>query len=292
MKDRTLARSGGVAILVAAAICLVPSGAMAKGDAHAAAKKNHEAQQDFNIRRNTRTNNHQRTLINKATNAVAAAVDELATQSGRIKHFEDIEPTLLAALTALQNGLTTVGNGLTTVGNGLVSLKTLATSTEYGFGQLVVLVGATPTPEAGSFIETPNVPDDVQQAQTVQAFTAQHTGTLIVSYGVRSTESDGTGAANPAAVCRVWVRNEANDLGQTAANAALGGLPFQPVNTKSTPTSTDPANAGFPFGLKTTGADADVTQNLATSVAVTAGDTYEAGMSCVDTTPSADDPSA
>src|SRR3954447_7703130 len=113
MKDRTLMRGGIAAVLAAAAICLVPSGAMAKGT-HAASRTS-EATQDFNIRRATRVSNHQRAQLAKLTNVVSAAVDSLG---GRIKHFEDIEPTLVAALTALQNGLTTVGNGLTTVGNG------------------------------------------------------------------------------------------------------------------------------------------------------------------------------
>jgi hypothetical protein len=57
-------------------------------------------------------------------------------------------------------------------------------------------------------------------------------------------------------------------------------------------TSTDPANAGFPFGLKTSGADADQTVTFASTVAVAAGDTYTVGLSCVDTTPSSTDPSA
>jgi hypothetical protein len=68
--------------------------------------------------------------------------------------------------------------------------------------------------------------------------------------------------------------------------------PFQPVDNKSALTSTDPANAGFPFGLKTNGADADLTTNFVSSINVTAGDTYTVGMACVDTSPHATDPSA
>jgi hypothetical protein len=202
----------------------------------------------------------------------------------RLKGIEAAAPVILDALTKLKDGLTQVGAGLT-------SLKTLATSTEYGIGQVIVLNPA-PNGEAGSFVETPDIPDTVQQAMTTQQFVAQHTGNLAVAYGVRSAESDGTGSSNPAAFCRVTVTNKADVTQTTAANPSLGGLPFQPVNNKSALTSTDPANAGFPFGLKSSGADADQTTTFVSTVPVTAGDPYTVGLSCVDTSPDAKDPSA
>ena len=61
---------------------------------------------------------------------------------------------------------------------------------------------------------------------------------------------------------------------------------------QQTLTSTDPANAGFPFGLKSSGADADQTTTFVSSVAVSTGDTYTVGLSCVDTSADANDPSA
>ncbi len=142
---------------------------------------------------------------------------------------------------------------------------------------------------------TPDIPDSVQQAMTTQQFKAQGSGTITVLYGVRSGESDGTGSSLPAAHCKVTVSNESNEIETTAANASLGGVPFQPVNTKSALTSTTPANAGFPFGLKTdnTANDADVTTTFASAVNVlAANDTYTVGLSCVDTSASSTDPSA
>jgi hypothetical protein len=200
----------------------------------------------------------------------------------RLRVIEGAAPQILQGLTDLKAGLEKAGAGLE-------SLKALATSTEYGIGQVIVL---TPTPQAqaGSFVETPDIPDAVQQAQTTQQFVAQHTGNLGVLYGVRSAESDGTGASDPAALCKVTVTNEGGTTETTAANPGLGGLPFQPVPTKSKQTSTAAANQGFPFGLKTSGDDADQTVTFASSVAVTAGDTYTVGLSCVDTSASADDP--
>ncbi|HEY0632857.1 MAG TPA: hypothetical protein VGC98_12440 [Thermoleophilaceae bacterium] len=231
--------------------------------------------------------------LNKLFTATVGNVQglkDLQTLTGqidtRLKGIEAAAPVILDALTKLKDGLTQVGAGLT-------SLKTLATSTEYGIGQLIVVVGGTtPTPQAGSFVETPDIPDSVQQAQTEQQFVAQHAGNLAVAYGVRSAESDGTGSSNPAAFCKVTVTNEAGATQTTAANPSLGGLPFQPVNNKSALTSTDPANAGFPFGLKSSGADADQTTTFVSTVAVAVGDTYTVGLSCVDTSPDAKDPSA
>jgi hypothetical protein len=202
----------------------------------------------------------------------------------RLKVIEGAAPQIISGLDQLKTGLTKAGEGLT-------ALQALAGATEYGIGQVVVLEPA-PNPQEGSFVETPDVPDAVQQAQTSQEFLAQQAGNLAVAYGVRSGEADGTGSGDPAAVCKVTVTNEGGTTQTTAANPSLGGLPFQPVNTKSALTSTDPANAGFPFGLKSSGADADQTTTFVSTVPVAAGETYTVGLSCVDTTPSSSDPKA
>ena len=201
--------------------------------------------------------------------------------------------TVLDAAPAIIKGLTDLKTGLEAAGAGLTSLQKLATSQEYGFGQVIVLeAGPTPNPQEGSFIQTPDIPDTVQQGMTTQQFVAQNDGTLIVAYGVRSNETDGTGASNPAAACKVTVTNQTGDIATTAQEPLLGNVPFQFVPTKSTLTSTVAGNQGFPFGLKTVAPDADVTQNLTTAVAVATGESYTVGMSCVDTTPSSTDPSA
>jgi hypothetical protein len=256
------------ALLAALALCAVPALASAA----------------------SRTDTSQNKRIARQAKSIKKLAAAGVTLGSRLKTIEDAAPQIIDGLGKLKDAATQLKDGLTAAGEGLTKLKTLATSQEYGIGQLLVAQPGIAA-ESGSFLQTPDIPDTVQQAQTTQQFIAQHTGNLVVAYGVRSAESDGTGASNPAAVCRVWVQ-KGTALEQTAANVALGGLPFQPVNTKSAVTSTDPANAGFPFGLKSTGADADVTQNLVTTVAVTAGDVYTAGMSCVDTSPDANDPSA
>jgi hypothetical protein len=233
--------------------------------------------------KNVKAANKKLTAITATIGSQGKSITDVDT---RLKTIESSVPIVTKALTDLQTGLTTVGAGLT-------SLKTLATSTEYGFGQVVVVsAGPVLHPQVGAFVETPNVPDDVQQAQTTQQFkNGPDAGNLLVSYGVRSTESDGDGTT-PAALCRVWVTNTAGTTDQTAPNVGLGGLPFQPVLTKSATTSTTAGNTGFGFGLKQNPPDADVTQNFVSTVPVAANETYTVGMSCIDTSASTTDPSA
>jgi hypothetical protein len=233
-------------------------------------------------------------LLEDADKTQNSGAVDLATKLASVETtLNAVVATAGSALPKIEDALKQLKAGLETAGAGLTSLKTLATSTEYGFGQvLVISAGPTVNAQLGSFVETPDIPDSVQQAQTTQQFLAQHTGNLAVAYGIRSAESDGTGADNPAGYCKVTVTNEAGQTQTTAANGDLGGLPFQPVNTKSALTSTDEANETFPFGLKQSGDDADVTTTYMSSVAVSAGDTYTVGLSCVDTSASASDPSA
>ena len=173
---------------------------------------------------------------------------------------------------------------------GLKRLGDFVAAAEYGFAQVVVASPAL-NPQLGSFVVTPDLPDTVQQAQSTQQFIAQHGGALVVLYGVRSGETDGTGTV-PAAHCKVTLTNEGQTTQTTPANADLGGLPFQPVDERSALTSTDEANKGFPFGLKQSGDDADKTETYQSTVMVSAGDTYTVGLACVDTTPDANDPKA
>jgi hypothetical protein len=215
----------------------------------------------------------------------------------RVSAIEALGPQIFDALTKLKDGLTAAGAGLN-------SLKTLTTSTEYGVGQ--VYFGATP--QGGSFVVTPNVPDDVQQAQTTQSFNAgASTGVIHVLVAVRSNESDGDGSV-PAAHCRVTV---VDDLGHTTTSkptlpaAGIGTAPFYPILTKSAVTSTIPANAGFPFGQKASGADADHVVDLTdtggsgnavapdgTPATASPAKSYSVSVSCVDLSPSTSDPSA
>jgi hypothetical protein len=271
-----------IAALVALAVglMLIP---IADASAYSKKDKKTEKKQNARITRVVKSVTALTVKVSKQGTLLATTTATADDVNKRLHVIEAGVPTIVKGLGDLKTGLEAAGAGLT-------SLKTLATSTEYGFAQVLVTQPAIAA-EAGSFVETPDIPDTVQQAQSTQQFVAQHTGNLIVAYGVRSAESDGTGASNPAALCKVTV-TQGNTTQTTAANPAIGGLPFQPVNNKSALTSTDPANASFPFGLKQTGPDADQTTNYVSTVGVTAGDTYSVGLACVDTSPSATDPSA
>jgi hypothetical protein len=231
--------------------------------------------------------------LGKSTKSATSAIAALKVIADR---GDKNAKSVLDAAPAIIQGLTDLKNGLTAAGAGLTSLKTLATSQEYGFGQVSVVTAAGPPPvlatQVGSFVVTPDLPDAVQQAQTTQQFVANDSGTLLVAYGVRSNESDGTGASNPAALCRVTVTNQ----GGTSASTTGGPLPglgaFVPVPLKSALTSTTAGNETFPFGPKVNGADADNLVTFSSSVGVTAGNSYTVGMSCVDTSPDPNDPSA
>jgi hypothetical protein len=303
-----------VAWLVACAVglTLVPA-------TQAMAASKHERKQDARIvkvnkrltaaiKRAAKTATTVATLTGTVGNQAKALVDLTtltADINGRLKTIEAGVPAVLDALTKLGDAATQLKAGLEAAGAGLTSLKTLATSQEYGVGQ--VLLGATPA--GGSFVVTPDIPDAVQQAQTTQVFNAgAGSGQIHVLVAVRSNESDGDGT-NPAAHCRVTV---VDDLGHTTtskptpAGAGIGTAPFYPILTKSAMTSTDPANAGFMFGLKSTGADADHAVDLTdttggtgnavapdgTPATASVTKSYTVSLSCVDLSPSTTDPSA
>jgi hypothetical protein len=232
--------------------------------------------------------------INGLTTGLAKAQADATSANGGVAAILSQVPTITNALLALQTGLVQAGAGLT-------SLQQLATSTEYGIGQ--VFIGAAP--DAGAFLVTPDIPDAVQQAQTSETFVAQAAGAITVQVGVRSAESDGTGATLPAADCRVTVIGPGGTtVTVSKPNGALGGAPFYPINTKSPQTSTVPADAGFPFGpigsdvltnLTDTGASGNATTPLGagTGAAIAgAGQTYTVTLDCVDLSPSTTDPTA
>jgi len=235
------------------------------------------------------------TALKNSAKAVTGAIDTLKVIAARADAngaaFQAAAPSVIKGLTDLQTGLLAAGAGLN-------SLKTLATSTENGYGQ--VFAGGTPVP--GSFVVTPDIPDNVQQAQVSQQFVGTATGVITLQVGVRSTESDGTGADNPAAFCRTTITSGANSTTSTATSAPnpVQPAPFYPINTKSPPTST--TETSFPFGP----IPSDVMTNLTDTTPVTgnavaptgtpataaAGVPYTVTLACVDPSASAADPSA
>jgi hypothetical protein len=234
------------------------------------------------------------TAVKKSLGTLGSDVPGLQSKvdgiDGRLKGIEGAAPQIIQGLTDLKTNLEKAG----------VSIKTLATTQEYGIGQ--VFIGASPA--AGSFVVTSDIPDAVQQASTTQQFIAGASGPISLQVAVRSGENDGTGASLPAAHCRVTIVDDAGGVTTSSPNPDLSNAPFWPIDQKSTLTSKDAANAGFPFGPKTSGPDADVLTNLTaggnSSAApnppntdagadATLGEAYTVTLSCVDISPSADD---
>ena len=292
-----------IALLLAVAVVV---GLVAAGSASAFNNKqrNHEKRQNAAIGKAVKAATRNTNRIAKLTKGLDVQTKSLADLSAltagidtRLKTIEGAAPTIISNLTKLGEGLTKLGDaatqlkdGLTQAAAGLNSLKTLATSTEYGIGQ-VFIAGS---PAAGAFVVTPDIPDAAQQAQVSQTFIAGAAGTITVRVGVRSAESDGTGSSDPAAYCRVTVSS--GNTGTTSApNAGLSGAPFYPINNKSPQTSS--TETSFPFGPISTDQLTDLTTGTnsaspASPATATAGLPYQVTLSCVDISASATDPSA
>ena len=275
----------GATVLV---LALLPA---ASASAYSPGEKRAEKRQNDRTRKLARDITALKKLADTVNTGLPGLSSKLDAVDGRLKVIEGAAPQIIQGLTDLKAGLEKAGAGLT-------KLQTLGTSTEYGIGQ-VFIAG---NPEPGAFVVTPDIPDAVQQAQVTNQFIASQSGAITLQVGVRSAETDGTGADNPAAHCRVTVQQLGAAATRTSLpNAALGGAPFHPINTKSKQTSTEAANAGFPFGPKTSGDDADVLTDLTTggnstapagSPSATAGTPFSVTLACVDVSPSTEDPGA
>ena len=199
--------------------------------------------------------------LNSSTTSAGNAINTLKVIADRA---DANAKTVLDAAPAIIKGLTDLKTGLEAAGAGLTSLQKLATSQEYGFGQVIVLeAGPTPNPQEGSFIETPDIPDTVQQAMTTQQFVAQNAGDP--DRGLRRAQQRERRHRRQQSRRGLQGHGDQPDGRHRdhRPGAVLGNVRrSSSCPTKSTLTSTVAGNAGFPFGLKTVAPDADVTQNL------------------------------
>ncbi|HYI37430.1 MAG TPA: hypothetical protein VEX39_12525 [Thermoleophilaceae bacterium] len=247
-------------------------------------------------RRHAASLKKQNAAVNTLTNSAKSlngALNDLKTIADRA---DKTAAGITAGVPAIVKGLTDLRTGLLAAGAGLTSLRTLATSTEYGIGQVYIAGAAAPT----AFVETPNIPDEAQQAQTSQRFIAGTAGAVTVRVGVRSNESDGVQGGAAAAHCRVTVNDGTNTGTSTApqnpVDSVVGAAPFYAIPLKSPQTST--TETSFGFGQISTDNVVDLSQagvnstNVPGAPTVAIGQSYEVSLSCIDATPSATDPSA
>jgi hypothetical protein len=166
-------------------------------------------------------------------------------------------PSVIDGLTKLAAGLTQAGDGLTKIGNALAAQ-------EYG----VVKVQVDGQDAPGAILTSSDIPDDSNQAivsGTVVVPVAQGATNVPVTLlaGVRSGESDGTGAGDPVAsaglvsmtvtgVTAAGVSAGGGNPGLTAVpltsapNAALGGAPVYPIPNKAPRVDSTPNPFSFP----------------------------------------------
>lgn len=228
--------------------------------------------------------------VDDKINGIVGVVTPILQQLGQ--GSLDLKAGLEKLAAATTEGFAVVKTNLETAGAALTDIGDFLGATEYGFGQVIVVEGGTTqNPQEGHFVVTPDLPDTVQQGMTEQSFEADvvNPGPVAVAYGIRTGENDGDEPGH----CRVTVTDEDGNVDST--DAGPFGIGFLPVDNGSALTSTDPDNVGFPFGLKTDDAGADEEDKFATfvsSIVVADGESYSVALSCVDTTPDAEDPEA
>jgi hypothetical protein len=200
MRTRAFAAGGAVAMLASACLCIAPGIAVAKKEAKVKAAYS-QAEQDFWIRRATRTNNKQQRQIRSVTNRLGDAVETLTEVDGRLAGIEALAPVIASALTALQQGLTTVGSGLSQLNQAYQSVE---------FGATRMFIGPGGAGGAVPFTAvSPDIPDDGNRATASgevpvpvgpNANAGQIPENVLLSprSAIRSAESDGAATGDPA----------------------------------------------------------------------------------------------
>ena len=211
--------------------------------------------------------------LNASAKALDSALKTLKTVADRADANGN---AFVAAAPAVLKGLSDLRDGLLAAGAGLTTLQKLAGSQEYGYAQ--ISVGGTP--QQGAFVQTPDIPDTVQQASTSQQFvtpggTVAGT-TLAASYGIRGGEIEPTG---PQGFCRTTVVNDT-----TGTTGTLPGDPIGAPGGSTTGFLTVATSTPFAAGFGPAGSDTPITAAVPT-VTVTAGDVYTVNVACIDTPP-------
>jgi hypothetical protein len=161
-----------------------------------------------------------------ATKGIAeakAAAGKADSAQGGVNAVLGQVPAVLDGLTKLAAGLTSAGEGLTKIGNALAAQE---------YGVVKVQVGGVDQP--GAILDSADIPDDSNAAvvtgTVLVTIPANATNTPITLLaGVRSGESDGTGADNPVASAGIVTMSVADPSGAltvSGGNAGLGGAPI------------------------------------------------------------------
>jgi hypothetical protein len=215
-----------------------------------------------------------------ATKGIAdakAAAGKADSAQGGVNAVLSQVPAVLDGLTKLAAGLTSAGEGLTKIGNALAAQE---------YGVVKVQVGGVDAP--GAILDSADIPDDSNAAivtgSMLVSIPAGATNTPITLLaGVRSGESDGTGATDPVASAGIVTMLVTSPAGlplgggngtplpasvpiTAAPNAAAGGAPVYPIPTKAPRVDATPNPFSLPSQFAIDLTDPSRLQNLGTGV--------------------------
>jgi hypothetical protein len=227
----------------------------------------------------SRTDKAQNTAIKKANKTATTAgktarnaaksatkgITDAKTAAGKAAAAQGTANGILSQVPAVLDGLTKLAAGLTAAGDGLAKIGNALAAQEYGV--VKIQLGTTDAP--GAILTSSDIPDDSNSAVV--------SGTLVTSVpagatnvpirllaGVRSGETDGTGAANPVASAGIVTMSVESPLypvgvggGNGApvgtsvpitskANAAAEGAPVYPIPLKAPRVDATPNPFSFP----------------------------------------------
>ncbi|MDX6729476.1 MAG: hypothetical protein QOK49_4281 [Baekduia sp.] len=214
-----------------------------------------------------------------ATKGIAdakAAAGKADSAQGGVNAVLSQVPAVLDGLTKLAAGLTSAGEGLTKIGNALAAQE---------YGVVKVQVGGVDQP--GAILDSADIPDDSNAAivtgtmlVTIPAGATNTPITLLA--GVRSGESDGTGAADPVASAGIVTMLVTSPAGlplgggnapplaavpiTAAPNAAAGGAPVYPIPSKAPRVDATPNPFSLPSQFAIDLTDPSRLQNLGPGV--------------------------
>jgi hypothetical protein len=231
---------------------------------------------DAKVSKLSKAERAQNTAIKKASkNATSAGKSAKAAAKVAAKGVADAKAAqggvngIVAQVPSVLDGLTKLAAGLQAAADGLTKLGANAAAQEYGV--VKVQLGSTDVP--GAVLTSSDIPDDSNAAIV--------SGTMIVPVpagatnvpvrllaGVRSGESDGTGAADPVASAGIITMNVASAApggiviagGNTglltpqapitsAPNAAASDAPVYPIPNKAPRVDATPNPFSFPTDL-------------------------------------------
>src|SRR4051812_27006473 len=208
-----------------------------------------------------------RKTAKKAAQDAAKGIADAKAAAGKADGAQSGVNTILGGVPAITDGLKKLADGLTQAADGLTKVGNALAAQEYG----VVKVQIAGQDVPGAILTSADIPDDSNAAVvsgTVLAVAPGGTGNqplpIRLLAGVRSGESDGTGADNPVASAGIVSMSVANVTGSPAvtitggtannpaipitsdANAAAGGAPVYPIPLKAPRVDATPNPFSFP----------------------------------------------